>query len=86
MLAPLAGVESVRQTAPRQLMVTVADAATLTPRIMDTLRASGVGVAGIEEHVPTFDEVFTALVEQRRTARGELDEDPNQPRSVRADA
>jgi hypothetical protein len=27
-------------------------------------------VAGIEEYQPMFDEVFTALVEQRRAARG----------------
>jgi hypothetical protein len=34
------------------------------------IRRAGVGVAGIEEHQPTFDEVFTGLVEQRRAERG----------------
>jgi ABC-2 type transport system ATP-binding protein len=66
LIANLPGVERVRQTAPRQLMVTVQDAGSLTPRIIDTLREAGVEVAGLEEHQPTFDEVFTGLVEQRR--------------------
>jgi len=69
-LASIRGVNAVRQTAPRQLMVTVDDAGSLTPRIIDTLRQGGVDVAGIEEYQPMFDEVFTALVEQRRAARG----------------
>jgi ABC-2 type transport system ATP-binding protein len=86
MLAPVPGVESVRQTAPRQLMVTVADAASLTPRILDALRSSGVEVAGIEGHQPTFDEVFTGLVERRRAQRGELDQDPTLPRSAQPEA
>jgi ABC-2 type transport system ATP-binding protein len=75
MLASVAGVESVRQTAPRQLMATVSDAATLTTTIIDTLRSGGVDVVGIEEHQPTFDEVFTGLVEQRRAANGTIDDD-----------
>ena len=29
----------------------------------------GIGVVGMEEHQPTFDEVFTGLVEQQRAAR-----------------
>ena len=75
MLASVAGVESVRQTAPRQLMATVSDAATLTTTIIDTLRSGGVDVVGIEEHQPTFDEVFTGLVEQRRAANGAIGDD-----------
>jgi ABC-2 type transport system ATP-binding protein len=70
MLAEVTGVTRVRQTAPRQLFVTVDDAGSLTPRIIDALRRHGVEVAGIEEHQPTFDEVFTGLVEQRRDSRG----------------
>ena len=69
-LAGIEGVTNVRQTAPRQLMVTVDDAATLTPRIIDGLRARGSEVLGLEEHQPTFDEVFTGLVEQRRATTG----------------
>ncbi len=72
------GVERVRQTAPRQLMITVHDAGSMTPRIIDALRTGGVEVAGLQEHQPTFDEVFTGLVEQRRAARGQLDTDTSQ--------
>lgn len=75
MLATVRGVSRVRQTAPRQLFVTVDDAGSLTPQIIDTLRSHGVEVAGIEEHQPTFDEVFTGLVEQRRAERGTVAED-----------
>ncbi len=72
------GVERVRQTAPRQLMITVQDAGSMTPRIIDALRTEGVEVAGLQEHQPTFDEVFTGLVEQRRAARGQLDTDASE--------
>ena len=79
-LANVAGVDNVRQPAPRTLMVTVSDAATLTPRIMDTLRAVGVEVTGMEEHQPTFDEVFTGLVERRRAQAGASDIDTSEQR------
>jgi ABC-2 type transport system ATP-binding protein len=81
LLASVGGVTNVRQTAPRQLMITVEDAGSLTPRIIDALRDSGVEVAGIEEHQPSFDEVFTSLVEQRRTQRGAAD-DTSEPRRM----
>jgi hypothetical protein len=79
-LAGVQGVENVRQPAPRTLMATVADAGSLTPRILEALRSAGVEVAGIEEHQPTFDEVFTALVAQRRAERGMADADTSEPR------
>lgn len=82
LLTTVSGVTSVRQTAPRQLMMTVEDAGSLTPRIIDALRDGGVEVAGIEEHQPTFDEVFTSLVEQRRAARGVATQDTSEPRRV----
>ena len=69
LLASVAGVENVRQPNPQTLIATVSDSAALTPRIVETMRAAGVGVAGIEEHQPTFDEVFTSLVERQRAAR-----------------
>jgi ABC-2 type transport system ATP-binding protein len=81
MLSTVPGVQRVQQTAPRQLFVTVDDAATMTTDIIDTLRGQGIEVAGIEEHQPTFDEVFTGLVEQRRAARG-MTEDPTPPRGA----
>jgi ABC-2 type transport system ATP-binding protein len=69
MLAGVAGVLAVRQTAPRQLMVTTSDAGTVGPRIIEALRGAGVSVAGLEEHQPTFDDVFTGIVEQQRQGR-----------------
>jgi ABC-2 type transport system ATP-binding protein len=68
-LAGVSGVTGVRQPAARQLFVTTDDAATTTPQIIETLRRAGIGVVGLEEHQPTFDEVFTGLVEQRRAER-----------------
>ena len=84
-LSGVGGVENVRQTAPRQLMVTVSDAAVLTPRIIDTLRAGGIDVAGIQEHQPSFDEVFTGLVEQRRARHRDGELDTSEPRSASTD-
>ncbi|MGH2402258.1 MAG: ATP-binding cassette domain-containing protein [Candidatus Limnocylindria bacterium] len=68
-LAGVSGVTGVRQPAARQLFVTTDDAATTTPQIIESLRRAGIGVVGLEEHQPTFDEVFTGLVEQRRAER-----------------
>jgi hypothetical protein len=42
----------------------VEDAPTAMPVIMDLLRAENLGVEGIEQYRPTFDEVFVRLVEQ----------------------
>ena len=81
-LSSIAGVTNVRQTAPRQLMITVENAGTLTPRVIDALRAAGTEVAGIEEHQPTFDEVFAGLVEQRRGARGMAAVDASERREI----
>ena len=69
LLATVEGVQSVRQRGPRTLTATVSDAGALTPRIVEAMRAAGVGVAGIEELQPTFDEVFTELVGQSRAVR-----------------
>jgi ABC-2 type transport system ATP-binding protein len=69
-LAGVEGVLRVEQTAPRQLILTVDDAAPLTPVIVDELGRQGVDVVGLEEHQPTFDDVFTGLVQQRRAAQG----------------
>jgi ABC-2 type transport system ATP-binding protein len=66
LLASVAGVQNVRQPGPRTLTAIVSDAGALTPRIVEAIRVAGIGVAGIEELQPTFDEVFTELVGQRR--------------------
>ena len=71
-LANLEGVLAVRQTAPRQLMVTVGCAAPYAAHHRGAPPGRRRG-RGIEEHQPTFDEVFTGLVEQRR-AQGNGDD------------
>ncbi len=81
-LAGIDGVTNVRQTAARQLFVTVDDAGVRTPQILDGLRGNGIEIAEIEEHQPTFDEVFTALVEQRLRENGHGDRDASERREV----
>jgi ABC-2 type transport system ATP-binding protein len=62
-------VMSVRQPGPRQLILVVSDAGRAAPRLMEAFSAAGIGVVSMEEYQPTFDEVFTDLVERRRTVR-----------------
>jgi ABC-2 type transport system ATP-binding protein len=69
MLGGVPGITGVRQPAARQLFVTTDDAATTTPQIIEALRRVRIGVIGLGEHQPTFDEVVTGLVERRRAAR-----------------
>ena len=68
-LARVPGITGVRQPSARQLFVTTEDAATTSPQIIELLREAGIAVVGLEEHQPTFDEVFTLLVERGRSAR-----------------
>jgi ABC-2 type transport system ATP-binding protein len=68
-LAGVADVLSVRQPAARQLIVVVADAGAATPQLADAFRAGGVEVARMREHQPSFDEVFSSLVERHREER-----------------
>jgi ABC-2 type transport system ATP-binding protein len=69
MLGDIPGILRISQPTPRQLVVTTEDAASTTPRIVEALRLHNVEVLGLEEHQPTFDEVFTGLVEQQRAMR-----------------
>jgi ABC-2 type transport system ATP-binding protein len=69
MLGDIPGILRITQPTPRQLVVTTQDAASTTPRIIEALRLHNVEVLGLEEHQPTFDEVFTGLVEQQRAMR-----------------
>lgn len=69
LLTNVPGVLNVRQPGPRELIVTTEHAGSAGPRIVEVLRQAGIGVAGLEEHQPTFEEVFTLLVEQRRDGR-----------------
>jgi len=61
-LPQISGVFSVRQTAPRSLMVIAEDAGVANPRINDAVEAVGNAIESSREYRPTFDEVFTTLV------------------------
>ena len=74
MLSRVPGLINVRQPEARRLIVVSENAATSTPRVVEELRRNGVEVATVGEYQPSFDEVFTALVEERRNRRG--GEDP----------
>ena len=82
MLAKVPGVTGVRQPAARQLFVTTEDAETTTPQIIELLRGAGIAVVGMTEHQPTFDEVFTLLVERRRASHPERTPAPLEPPEV----
>ncbi len=68
LLEVLPEVTFVRQTGPRNLLVTVADAASATTAVLAEVEAKGGEVAGVREYRPTFDDVFAALVGRHRAA------------------
>jgi ABC-2 type transport system ATP-binding protein len=70
MLADVPGVLAVQQPAPNRLTVTTRDAGTTSPQIMEVLRRAGIAVTGLEEYQPSFDDVFTGLVERLRGGNG----------------
>ncbi len=57
------GVRDVRQTGLRSFRAIVDDAGTATPAIVEAVTAAGGEVASVREFQPTFEEVFTSLVE-----------------------
>jgi len=66
-LTDSAGVLGVRQTGPRAFHLVVDNAGTATPDAIAAIEAAGGKVASAREIRPTFEEVFTALVERDRT-------------------
>jgi ABC-2 type transport system ATP-binding protein len=61
-LEGVSGVRAVRQLTPRTLMITVDDAGSAIPRLLQEIQAAGMEVASSSEYRPTYDEVFSALV------------------------
>lgn len=59
-------VRRVEQSAARRFRITVDDAATAVPEVVDALTVTGIELASIREARPTFDEVFAILVERAR--------------------
>src|SRR6185503_19647670 len=62
-----AGVRGVRQTGPRTFQLIVDDAGTATPDTIQAMSEAGTDVEAVREYRPTFEEVFTALVERSRS-------------------
>jgi len=68
-LEELPFVRRVRQDGPRHLTITVEDAGTATPDVVDAIAGGGGEVVLAREQRPTFDDVFAALVERDRSTR-----------------
>ena len=62
------GVKGVRQTGPKTFQLIVDDAGTATPDAIKAMAEAGTDVDSVRELRPTFEEVFTALVERARAA------------------
>jgi ABC-2 type transport system ATP-binding protein len=62
------GVRSIRQTGPKSFQLVVDNAGTATPDAIQAMAEAGVEVESIREYRPSFEDVFTALVERDRDA------------------
>jgi len=58
------GVRAVRWTDDGDLRVMVDNASRATPAITQALSAAGADVSAVREYLPSFDEVFTRIVER----------------------
>jgi ABC-2 type transport system ATP-binding protein len=68
-LSELPMVRSVERRGPTTLKVTVDDASTALPEVVEAITSSGGDVSAAREVGPSFDEVFAILVERDRLAR-----------------
>jgi ABC-2 type transport system ATP-binding protein len=68
-LSDLPMVRSVERRGPSTLKVTVDDASTALPEVVDAITSNGGEVTSAREVGPSFDEVFAILVERDRLAR-----------------
>lgn len=67
-LQGLPDVRRIEQRGPHEVRVTVADAATTLPDVVEALTQRGGDVSAASEDRPSFDEVFALLVERDREA------------------
>ena len=63
------GVGRIEQRGPNQVRITVSDAATMLPEIVEAITSAGGEVATAAEARPSYDEVFAILVERSRASR-----------------
>lgn len=71
------GVRDIKQTGPRDFRLIVDDAGTATAETVQAMSAAGGEVASVREVRPTFEEVFTLLVERDRASRHPSEADPD---------
>ncbi|MBA2254872.1 MAG: ABC transporter ATP-binding protein [Chloroflexi bacterium] len=64
------GVLRVEQRGDRGLLITVADAGTVSPRLVDAVTAQGGDVASSREFRPSYDEIFATLVQRHDAVLG----------------
>ncbi|MEO7118315.1 MAG: ABC transporter ATP-binding protein [Candidatus Limnocylindrales bacterium] len=67
-LPAITGVIDVRPTGRRTFLVYCEDAGSATPDVLAAFRAAGVEVASSRESRPSFDDIFTILVERHEAA------------------
>jgi len=60
------GITDVRQTGPREFRLIVDDAGEATADVVQVISGAGAEVESVRESRPTFEEVFTTLVERHR--------------------
>jgi ABC-2 type transport system ATP-binding protein len=78
-LESLPFIRHVRQDGPRNLRLTVDDAGTATPDVVDAITTKGGEVAFAREIRASFDDVFATLVARHRARTAEAGEDEPDP-------
>jgi ABC-2 type transport system ATP-binding protein len=78
------GVLDVRQTGPKTFELVVDNAATATPDAIQAMSEAGSEVAEVRALRPSFEDVFSALVERSRRRQAPVDEDAATPTGVAA--
>jgi ABC-2 type transport system ATP-binding protein len=72
-LSSLQAVRTVHQTDLRSFTVVVDDAGAATPDVVDAVTAADAEVASVRESRPSFEDVFTLLVERARSGPSEAE-------------
>ncbi len=67
-------VRRVEQVTPNSIRVTVDDAGSATPAVVEAIARHGGEVDSAREYRPTFDEIFAELVRRDRETRGVADD------------
>ena len=76
LLEGLPVVRGVRQLGPRHMRITVDDVGAATPDVVAAVEKHGGAVASAREERPTFDEVFSRLVEREKAGGQDGDDAP----------